>query len=377
MNATLRLLGLRPLSGLDLISPEDAELILIAFKRLSPNQWTSISDFWDSHYRAFEREWKDTHDQARVEWAYRILSNLGYARQGSPTQYSLSETKITPDIVLRRLLDRIYDQTKNLAGKLRVLELLWRGFFWSAIFLAAVFVLILVPLSALAIQYSQLAAATFLVLFFCAILTEGRSSRLRKRLQISNEKRVAVALVDAYDRFVKDEIADAAAITQGISQILRRPESSTRWSAIDEERAKLSQIGEAIVEGVVPAIKDKKHRKKDVGEILLRLACVFFEGTSASISRAPTVYESLNVHPTPVVPKITIRGALTGPTAYRLGWAAVSALALPLIVFGVIARIVDKTLIDFVPWIGSGFIVTFIGVFFGLTRIPAKTAGER
>lgn len=307
------------MSVLDSVSPGDAELALKAYKSLRPNQSISVSGFWDAEHQRYEREWKEAHDQPRVERAYHVLSLLGYARQMSPYYYSLIDSKITPDIVMRSLLNRVHAETKKTLNSYRRREFFARALFWLAVSFGAVFLvassLSLVSASA----YSQFAAIVFLALFFGSFGMEARSSRFWDRHGLSNEKELAVSLVDAYDLYMnpeKDETAKAAEKTRGVSQILRATSEATRWSTVGQERAQLFKIGEDMNTKVIPAMMDKKNAS--IGEILAHLACLFFQSSPASMNRAPKVYQGLRSPdkreiPAPIPVTIRLRKTISDP----------------------------------------------------------------
>lgn len=79
------------------------------FKRLRAEKWISVSDFLDFEHQTHQREWNEAHDLADRERALRDLDRYGLARKTSESRYLLNDTEITPDAVMRRLLESPHD----------------------------------------------------------------------------------------------------------------------------------------------------------------------------------------------------------------------------------------------------------------------------
>jgi hypothetical protein len=186
--------------------------------------------------------------------------------------------------------------------------------------------------------------------------------------QLSKEKSLATYLLDAYEHLTKRDRVAAQKLVRKVSRALEARRNSTDWSTLHRESENMSGIGGEIRTILLPALADEKHSTEDLGEILVRLACLFIEGSSENMKRVPKVYQDLP-RPTiaPVIPTTTrLRKVLAGPIP-RIVIAAAVALFLSVAVFSVIAYLRGQPLLDLLEWIGSAFIVSFmafIGIFF-------------
>jgi hypothetical protein len=321
------------------VTPEDAELILKVFKRLEPNRSTGTYRFWDAEHQRHEREWKQAYDQTGLERAFHFLTLLGFARQVSDGYYNLLDPKITANVVMRTLLKHPYDMAQRGLNDFRRHEDYAKAVLWSAFIFGAAFAVAfsqqIVPVT----TYSQFVGVAFLVIFLGGVWLKDLSSQFWDRQRLSNEKKTAVMLVDGYDLYIdpdRDETTKATEIVRDVSQMLRAARELTRWNTVSQLRAKLSEIGEDIDNKVLPAMMDKNRKKTDIGEILVHLACLFFQGSPESMRRVPEVYQRLpgpakRETPAPVPIMIRLRKRMSDPkirTVIALMLSAVMTYAL-------------------------------------------------
>lgn len=280
------------------VSPEDAELILQVFKTLRPNQSTSPRHFLDDEYQRHEREWKQAHDQTKVEQAFHSLTLLGFAKQVSDGYYDLLDPKATANVVMRRVLQHVYNETKKGLNDFRRREFYGDTVSRIAFGFLVASALVLPLLFGSAAPYWLHITVIFIALYLGSSLLKNWSSRLWNRCKLSNEKKIAVMLVDAHDSYVnadRDQTAKAVETARKASKILREASATTRWNALAQERVKLTEIGEDIDSRVLPAMVDKKGNKAKIAEILIHLACLFFQDPPENVKRIPEVYQRLPV----------------------------------------------------------------------------------
>jgi hypothetical protein len=356
-------------------------MALTVFKRLRHDEPISIHRFWDSEYQVYEREWKQAHSDAELERIFQKLVRLSYVKELQPGYYRKIELKATPDTVMRTLLRGLQQETKANARDFRRLDLFAVGLFLSALGLMAVVFFASFQGFVLGTGYSQIALAVFILLLFSAIVVNNRSSRFWDRHGLSNEKRVATKLVDAYDLYVnpnRDETDSAAEIVKKVSQTLQRAEQTTRWDTVIQDSRALSRIGQDLSARVVPAMADKRRDKAKTGEILIRLACLFFESTRQALGRAPHVYESLPVGPSV---QTVLRARLLGLADRRLGQLLLSAaggLAAILAFLLIWSLLLDVTILDLarenIGYLLTAFAALFVGILMWLPRQVSRYA---
>ena len=203
---------------------------------------------------------------------------------------------------MRTLLKNPYDEAKK-----GLSDFHRRDRYFGVLLLSAVTLYIgtvcLTFLPQFALAASALGAVGLFILSSSVILSAISSKRIWNRCGLSKEKEIAVMLVNAYDVYMdskKDQIREAANITGEVSKVLQRAkQQTTRWNTISQDRNALSKIGDDLSAQVVPALMGKSPDKAKIGEVLVRLACLFFDSTSERIRRAPELYKSL-----PVVAKV-------------------------------------------------------------------------
>jgi hypothetical protein len=377
------------LSALDSVSPTDAELTLRIFKTLRGNQSTSPRSFMESEYERYGREWKQAHDQTKVERAFHYLHLLGYARE-SGGYYTLIDTKSTANVLMRALLKNPYNETKTNLNEFYRGRLIARALLWLSLGMAVSVILVASSLAVLSsfttIEYARFFGICFGILFLCSAWMANRNARFWDRHGLSNEKSVAVRLVDAYDLYVNpkiDETSNAVTIVGKASRILQVADQTTSWNTITQDRNTLSKIGEDLRAKVLPAMIDKKGDKVKIGGVLVRLACLFFDSTSESICHASELLEPLPTGPSVHAPTITSMSRtmvleLTETRIGQLSLSAVGAFAAVFLPLLVLSRLLDTTILDLarqnVGYVLTAFAALFVGFLVWLGRQVSKFA---
>lgn len=346
-------------------------LILEVFKRLKGQRQAtlSVSNLWQYEWVKERREWLQGYERSDLEQAFHNLDLSGFAKLVSSDYYRITELgmKTSPVDVMYRFVKTQHTETKNTLRAHRFRLRVGLGFYLLAIAFAVAFVLLFLLGSSPI--YWQVTAILVFVLTPIAVYFLVASTTYWKEHHLSKEKSLVVYLLDAYEYLTKGDRVRAQKLVKKVGRALESPRKTTDWSTLDRESENMSGIGRDIRTILLPALADEKRSREDVGEILVRLACLFFEGSSESISRAPRVYQHLGP-PKPSTPPVTpiskARPILVRSTILRLPIAAVGALALSVIVFSVVGYLQGRPLLDYLQWIGSAFIVSFmafIGIF--------------
>ena len=279
---------------------------------------------------------------------------------------------------MRTLLKNPYDEAKKGLSDFHRRDRYFGVLLLSAVTLYIGTVCAVTFLPQFALAASALGAVGLFILFSSVILSAISSKRIWNRCGLSKEKEIAVMLVNAYDVYMdskKDQIREAANITGEVSKVLQRAkQQTTRWNTISQDRNALSKIGDDLSAQVVPALMGKSPDKAKIGEVLVRLACLFFDSTSERIRRAPELYKSL-----PVVAKVhapsrlgTILLGLTEKRLGQLSLSTVGALVAVSLSLLVLSLLLEVTILDLarqnVGYVLTAFTALLVGFLMWFSR---------
>jgi len=254
----------------------DREFRLEIFKLLRAERRVFVQEF--EHKREIIAGLRG-HSEGELRQALHDLTTLGLAMQMQHDIYEILDKGLdsTPDEYYYGLIKDYYEKNRDRIKRHRrfvlTQSLLILGFLATSM------------LVVFAVQYGFVSGYAWGIPFGILLILLLVSYVWGKSWQ-PLEKRLGTRLVDAYLLMREGNRAGANRILGDVSRTLQGQPQRYVWDTLNRDRKRLAKLGSNLQRIVIPAVANEAHKRHDVGEVVLRIACLLLDSSPENIQRA-------------------------------------------------------------------------------------------